>query len=86
MLEAAKRGGSRRTVELPEAEALTPSRARRLLAGVVEAVVANTLEAGTGRTVGYLLQVEARIRESHELEERVEELERALECQEIRSR
>jgi hypothetical protein len=76
MVEASRRGGARRTVELPEAAPLTPERARAILAGVIEAVASGALDAPTARTVGYLLQVEARIREGHDLEKRVEALER----------
>ena len=78
MLEASRRGGARRTVELPEAEPLTAEKARALLAGVVEAVMSGALDPGTARTVGYLLQIEGRIREGHDLEKRVAALERAL--------
>jgi len=75
--EASRRGGSRRAVELPEAEALTPERARAILAGIVEAAASGAMDSGTARTVGYLLQIEARIREGYDLEKRVEALERA---------
>lgn len=37
MLETSRRGGSRRRVELPDVEPLTPSRARAILAAAVEA-------------------------------------------------
>ena len=50
MIEASRRGGSRRTVELPEVEPLTPERARTILAGVVEAVGTGALDAATART------------------------------------
>lgn len=76
---AARRGGSRRTVELPDCDALTSARARRILAGVIQAVLDRSLEAGIARTVGYILQVDSRVREGEELEQRVEALERALE-------
>jgi hypothetical protein len=76
MIDAAQRGGERRAVELPEGEALTPERARGILAGVVEAAASGAMDSATARTVGYLLQVEARIREGYDLEKRVEVLER----------
>lgn len=79
MVEAARRGGARRAVELPEAESLTPERTRAILAGVIEAAASGAMDSGTARTVGYLLQVEARIREGYDLEKRVEALERARE-------
>ena len=77
LLEATRRGGRnrRRKAELPSAEPLTPEQARAFLAGVVEAVTSGALDAGTARAVGYLLQVEARIREGHDLEKRIEALE-----------
>jgi hypothetical protein len=79
LISASRRGGARKSVELPEADLLTPLRARRILAGAVAAVAAQSLGPGTGRAIGYLLQVEARIRESHELEDRVTALERTAE-------
>ena len=75
MIEAARRGGERRTVELPESESLTPERTRGILAGVVEAVASGAMDSTTARTVGYLLQIEARIREGHDLERRIMALE-----------
>ena len=76
-LQAAARGGARRTVELPEAQPLTPERARGILAAVVEAAASGAMDSGTARTVGYLLSIEARIREGSELEQRVKALEQA---------
>ena len=61
MIDAAQRGGARRAVELPEGEALTPERARTVLAGMIEAAASGAIDSGTARTVGYLLQVESRI-------------------------
>ena len=75
---ASSRGGSRKTVELPSREALTPERCRELLAGVVEAVLSGAVDATTARTVAYILQVEARLREGGELEARLAVLERHL--------
>ncbi len=75
---ASSRGGSRKTVELPSREPLTADRCRELLAGVVEAVLHGSLDQATARTVGYLLQVEARLREGGEIEARLAVLERAL--------
>lgn len=75
MIEAARRGGARRSVELPEGAPLTPERSRAILAGVIEAVASGAVDSATARTVGYLLQIEARIREAHDLEKRIESLE-----------
>lgn len=77
MLEASRKGGARRAVELPEAELLTPEKARAILAGCVEAVVNGSLDSTTARTVGFLLQVESSIRQGSELEARVGALESA---------
>ncbi len=85
MVEAARRGGARRAVELPEADSLTPERARAILAGVIEAAASGAMDSGTARTVGYLLQVEARIREGTELEQRVKALERVRDLMESKA-
>lgn len=76
-IEASRQGGGRRAVELPEAEALTPARVRAILAAMIEAAVSGAMDSGTARAVGYLLQIEAKIREESELEQRVIALERA---------
>jgi hypothetical protein len=75
MLEAAQKGGKRRTVEIPEGAPLTPERARGILAGVIEAAASGAMDSATARAVGYLLQIEARIREGHDVERRIEALE-----------
>ena len=79
MLAAARKGGARRTVELPEVEELTASQARRILAGMIEATLTGELDAKTAKAVGYLLQIETRIRESDEMERRLQEVERTFE-------
>ena len=78
MIEASRRGGLRRIADLPEADLLTPARARAILAAVVQAVAGGALGNSTARTIGYLLLTEARIREGHELQKRVESLEEAV--------
>ena len=75
--EASRRGGGRRAVELLEAESVTPERARAILAGVIEAVASGAMDSATARTIGYLIQIEMRIREGHDLERRIAALERA---------
>ena len=79
MLEAAKKGGGRKTIELPEVEELTAGHARRILAGMVETTLKGELDAKTAKAVGYLLQIEARIRESDEMERRLREVETVFE-------
>ena len=82
VVEAARRGGSRKVIELPEDELLTPEKARKLLSGVIAGTLAGTVPEGVARTVGYLLQIEARVREGHDLEKRLEALEAIRKLQE----
>ena len=77
MLEASRRGGSRHIIELPNVEPLSPERARSILAVMIEAVANGAVDATTGRSIGYLLSIEAAIREGHELQRRIEALEQA---------
>ena len=79
MLEAAKKGGSRKTIELPEVDELTASQARRVLASMVETTLKGELDARTAKAVGYLLQIEAKIRESDDMERRLREVEAVFE-------
>jgi len=82
VVEAARRGGSRRSIEIPEGELLTPEKARRLLAGVIFGTLVGEIPEGVARTVGYLLQVDARVREGDELEKRIAALEDMRKMQE----
>ena len=75
MLAASSKGGSRKCIELPSSEALSASRAREVIAGLLAELLSGNVEVGTGRAVGYLLQVDTRIRETCELERRVTALE-----------
>jgi len=74
-LRAAQKGGLRRTVELPAAEALTPEGTRNLLAAVSAAMLEGSLDASTARAVGYLLSVDRQLRETDVLENRLAALE-----------
>lgn len=80
-ITASRTGGlrrRRRPAKIPTAAELDPEEARAILAGAIEATVNGALDPGTARTVGYLLQVEAKIRESGELEKRIKLLEETL--------
>ena len=81
MLEASRRGGKkgRREADIPEAEPLSPEKARAILAGLAEALISGAMSAETARAVGYLLQIEQKIYDTQELEKRIESLERAQE-------
>ncbi len=79
LLEASRRGGAAgRRIPLPVGEVLTPSRARAILSGVLEAVATGSLDANTARAVGYLLQVDAKLKEKSEIEAKLEAIERAI--------
>jgi len=78
MLNAASRGGSRRAVELPERESLTPEATRSILAALLEALLSGAVASGTARAAGYLVQVDLQVRSALELERRLQALERAL--------
>jgi hypothetical protein len=80
-ITASRTGGlrkRRRAAKIPTAAELDPEEVRAILAGVVEAAITGALDTATARTVGYLLQVEARIRESGDQEKRIAALEEAL--------
>ena len=82
VVEAGRRGGSRKAVELPEGDLLTPEKARRILSGVISGTLSGEVPESVARTVGYLLQIEARVREGHDLEKRIEVLEAIRKMQE----
>jgi len=79
MLEASSRGGKkgRREAKIPDAEPLSPEKARAILAGMAEALISGAMGAETARAVGYLLQIEQKIYDTRDLEKRIESLERA---------
>lgn len=74
-LAASRKGGLRRTVELPSAEALTPAKTRELIASLSSAVVDGSLDANTSRSVAYLLWVDRLLRDSEGLDSRMAQLE-----------
>jgi hypothetical protein len=80
-ITASRSGGKarkRRPAAIPRAEKLEPEEAREILAGAIEAAINGALDVATARTVGYLLQVEAKIRDGGEMEKRVRLLEEIL--------
>src|SRR5437762_4082805 len=74
-LAASRRGGLRRTVELPSAEALTPAKTRELIASLSSAVVDGSLDPNTSRSVAYLLWVDRLLRDSEGMDARMAQLE-----------
>lgn len=78
MLAASRKGGRnrRKEVKMPEAEPLTPERVRGILAATAQAAGEGALTPEIARAIGYLLQIESKIFDSHELEKRLEKLEK----------
>ena len=74
-LEAARRGGSRKALQLPVGKALNPEEARGMLAAVLAALLQGALDPATARTVAYVLQVDSKIAEGEAMEHRLEALE-----------
>ncbi len=80
LLEATRRGGQRRGIQLPTVRPLEAEEARSVLAGVLEALLVGAVDPGTARAAAYILQVERKIAESAELEQRLAAVEAALEA------
>ena len=78
LLSACSRGGSRRTVPLPIERPLEASEARGILASVLGALLQGALDPNTARAAAYILQVERKIAEGEEFEERLANLEAAV--------
>jgi hypothetical protein len=77
MLAASGKGGSRKQLPLPSAAALTPKKARGLMAAILAALLQGSLDATTARSAGYLLSVDLRLLEVADLERRITALEEA---------
>jgi len=75
LIQATRKGGARRTIELPEGEPLSPDRIRGIIAYFLEAIAAGAVDAHTARALGYVLRVDNRVQETHCLEQRLCELE-----------
>jgi len=78
LLEATRRGGRRRGIQLPTVRPLEAEEARSVLAGVLEALLTGAVDPGTARAAAYILQVERKIAEGAELEARIAALEVTL--------
>lgn len=78
-LASSRKGGLRRTVELPSEEPLTAEETRELVASVSRAVVKGSLDANTARSLTYLLSLDRQLRDSEALEKRIAQLESQLE-------
>ena len=78
MIEASRKGGSRKALPLPEGLPPGSEMARGLLASVIAAVLEGALDHTTARTVAYILQVERRIAEGSELERKLATLEELI--------
>lgn|GEM_PF-2138382 len=74
-LAKSRKGGLRRTVELPAADALTPAKTRELIASISSAVIDGSLDPNTSRSVAYLLWVDRLLRDSEGLDSRMVHLE-----------
>jgi hypothetical protein len=78
MVEAARKGGARTSLNLPVSQSLETSQARGVLASVLEAMLKGALDPNTARTAAYILQVERKIAEGEALEDRLSTLEELL--------
>lgn len=77
-LAKSRQGGLRRTIELPSAEALTPAKARELLAAASSALLNGSLDANTVRSLAYALMVDRQVRSTEEMDSRMAQLEEQI--------
>ena len=77
-LAASARGGRKPHVELPQAEALTPERARQFIASLCAGVVGGSVDPNTARSLTYMIQVNRQLQDSEAVERRLDELERQI--------
>ena len=75
LIRAARKGGARRSIEIPEGEPLHPDRIRGIISHLVEAIVAGAMDAPSARALGYVLRVDNRVHETQCLEQRIRDLE-----------
>jgi len=75
LIQATRKGGLRRSVEIPEGEPLPPDRIRGIIAHLLEAIAAGAMDAPTARALTYLLRVDNRVHETECLEQRIADLE-----------
>lgn len=82
---AGSKGGSMpRKPVLPTAEALSHKEARRILAGVLVAMLNSKMPESTAKAAAYILQIDSKLRETSEFEARIEALEQARETKGLR--
>lgn len=72
------KGGSKRTVELPSAEALTPARTRELLAAASAGLLNGSIDGNTVRSLAYALMVDRQVRSTEQADLRLAELEERI--------
>jgi hypothetical protein len=68
----------RPTVELPSAEALTPTKTRELIASMLAGLLDGSIDPNTVRSTAYALMVDRTVRDSEGMEARMAELEAQL--------
>ena len=78
MLEASRTGGSRKTLPISVDRPLEAKEARGILASVLGALLQGAVDPTTARAAAYILQVERKIAEGEELEQRLAALEAAV--------
>ena len=78
MVGAARKGGARKSLDLPVSQPLAAEEGRGVLASVLKALLEGALDAGTARAAAYILQVERKIAEGDALERRIAALEAAM--------
>ena len=79
MLEASRKGGARRSIELPEVNPVEPEEGRRILAGLVEGVISGAVSPAKAKSVGYLLNLNEQILKDSEFQRRLNRLEELAE-------
>jgi len=75
MLEASRKGGSRKAVPLPVGRPIEAEEARGLLAATLAGLLQGALDPTTARAAAYILQVERKIAEGEEMERRLSAIE-----------
>lgn len=78
-LSNARKSRPKRTIELPSANALTPTKTRELLAAASAALLNGSIDPYTYRSLAYGLMVDRHIRSSEQVDSRLAELEEQVE-------
>ena len=71
MVDAAHKGGARKSLDLPVGHPMAAEEGRGVLASVLKALLEGALDASTARAAAYILQVERKIGEGDALERRI---------------